>query len=160
PGTLTASGNVVFDSASTSTIELNSSGFDQLNVPVAANTVNLGGASLDVKLGFTPASGTLFTIVNNAGTDPIQGTFAQGNTITVPGANGNVTFGIIYNGGSNSNDVVLRAGGLAPAFDNVTLTPSINEGGTVTLSGRILEADANNTFFLDVTWGDGSVETF
>jgi hypothetical protein len=32
----------------------------------------------------------------------------------------------------------------------------INEGGLATLSGRITEPDASDTFFLEVDWGDGT----
>jgi autotransporter-associated beta strand protein len=164
PGVLTANGNVVFDADSTFTVELNPGGSDQLSLPVAASTVSPNGATLNVVLGFRPANGTQFTIVDNAGTDAIPTKFAQGSSITVPPPPGDtgpaIVFGINYAGGSNGNDIVLRVGGNAPAFANPTLTPSTTEGGTVVLSGQILEQDANDTFFLDVNWGDGSVETF
>ena len=65
PGILNAQGDVSFDSSSTFTVELNgatpgATGYDQLNV---AGTVDLGGSTLSPSLGFTPATGETFTII-------------------------------------------------------------------------------------------------
>src|SRR5262249_8522145 len=65
---------------------------------------------------------------------------------------------ISYVGGSGNDVVITRDA--APAFANRTLTPRINEGEIATLSGTITEPDAGDAFFLDVNWGDGTVETF
>jgi hypothetical protein len=49
------------------------------------NTVALNGATLSATLGYTPrANDKLFVIDNETGT-AIQGTFAQGNSLTVGG---------------------------------------------------------------------------
>jgi YVTN family beta-propeller protein/autotransporter-associated beta strand protein len=72
--------------------------YDQLDAGGAV----LGGATLTVQLGFTPASGATFTIVKNA-----TGTFAglpEGSVITGGGASLRIT----YQGGAGS-DVVLIA---------------------------------------------------
>ena len=77
--------------------------YDQLKVK---STVTLGGA-LSLSVGFTPAVGARFTIINNAGSGAVAGTFAglpQGATITAGGA----AFQISYAGG-DGNDVVLSA---------------------------------------------------
>src|SRR3989440_269792 len=78
------------------------SGYDQLNV---TGTVNLTGAALTATVGFTPAVGNTFTIINNDSADAVTGTFAglaQGATVTLSGVN----FIISYTGGTG-NDVVL-----------------------------------------------------
>ena len=44
-----------------------------------------------------------------------------------------------------------------PVLSTVTVTPStVNENGTVTLSGNISDVDVADTFSLTVDWGDGS----
>lgn len=85
------------------------SGYDQL---VAIGEVILNGGTLvGTKLsGFAANPGSLFFIVDNDGTDPVQGTFAQGNQITIGGE----LFNISYTGdlGTNAftggNDIVLE----------------------------------------------------
>jgi autotransporter-associated beta strand protein len=99
-------------------------GYDQLDV---TGTVQLNGATLDASLGFAPAAGHAFVIVNNDGTDPVAGTFAglpQGAVVRV----GGVPFHISYDGG-DGNDVALvrntppavTAPGDRTAFQNVGL---------------------------------------
>lgn len=61
-------------------------------------------AQFDVDLGFVPAVGTTFTIINSA--TPVTGTFYQlpeGAVFAV----GGYAFSITYKGGSDGNDVVL-----------------------------------------------------
>ena len=77
--------------------------YDQLD---ATGDVTLGG-NLNVILGvgYTPAFGDSFIIVNNEGADPISGTFAglpEGGLLAVGGD----VFQISYTGG-DGNDVVL-----------------------------------------------------
>jgi len=44
-----------------------------------------------------------------------------------------------------------------PALSNVAAAPgAVNEGGTVTLSGQISDADAADSFVLRIDWGDGT----
>ncbi len=99
-------GNVAFSAGSTLSVTLNGttagSGYDQLNV---TGTVNLAGAALNVNLGFTPAVGSAFMLIQNDGKDAVVGTFAglpQGATLVLDG----MTFQISYTGGTG-NDVVL-----------------------------------------------------
>src|SRR5207249_2319914 len=89
-------------------VELNGTnagtGYDQLNVTGA---VNLASCALNISLGYAPASGDKFTIINNDGADAITGTFAglpEGATTNI----GSVAIIITYAGGSG-NDVVLTA---------------------------------------------------
>lgn len=85
-------------------------GYDQLKVTGA---VDLGGSngnaqgilSTSLYNGFKPAAGQSYTIIDNDGTDAVQGTFAnlaEGATFKVD----NYVFAISYKGG-DGNDVVL-----------------------------------------------------
>ncbi|MCI0637986.1 MAG: autotransporter-associated beta strand repeat-containing protein [Gemmataceae bacterium] len=106
---LTVNNNVALDAASTFRAELNGttvgSDYDQLDVN---GTVTLGGATLHVDIGFRPAPGNSFVLINNDGADAIVGTFAglsEGATVVFDGT----FFVITYLGGTNNNDVVLTA---------------------------------------------------
>jgi autotransporter-associated beta strand protein len=109
PGTspgIIDTGDLTLDSGSTLTIEMNGptvgTQYDQVNV---TGTVDLGGATLNVVLGFIPSGGQVFTIINNDGVDPVMGTFAglpEGATVTKGGSR----FRISYVGGTG-NDVTL-----------------------------------------------------
>lgn len=107
PGVLTTS-NVVFTGVTTNTFELNglSAGinYDQLRVN---GTVSLGGARLEIILGFTPAAGDKLVLIDNDGNDPINGTYADLPEDSLIAAGAHV-FRITYVGG-NGNDVVLTA---------------------------------------------------
>jgi fibronectin-binding autotransporter adhesin len=108
PGILNSS-NVTLDSSTTFSVQLNGTtaggGYGQLNV---SGTIALGNASLTVILGYTPALGDRFVIINNPGNDAVNGTFyglPEGTTFTVGGA----LFSVIYDGG-DGNDVVIYRG--------------------------------------------------
>ncbi len=112
PGTSTSTGILTlgdtwFRSASTSDfeVELNGttagSGHDQL---VVNGTVELTG-DLVITLGYSPAVGDSFTIIDNDGTDPVEGFFngmTEGGLFLI----GTDFFTITYEGGTG-NDVVL-----------------------------------------------------
>ena len=125
PGML-SSGNVNWSSGSPSfVVQMNGTtpgtAYDQLNV---TGTVNVTGATLSGTSGFTPPTGSTFTIINNDGTDAITGTFAglpEGATVVLSGQ----AFSISYVGGSG-NDIVLRA-----AKPNLTLSNTVAPSGTV-----------------------------
>lgn len=99
-------GNVNYLAGSTYLVEINGptagSDYDQVS---ATGTVNLGGSTLSVSLGFSPIVGQSFTIIDNDGTDSVIGTFnglAEGATFSLIG----MLFQISYVGGSG-NDVML-----------------------------------------------------
>lgn len=113
PGTLTLLSGVTLASGSTLQVELYGSvagsGYDRLDVTGA---VNLGGATLNRNLGYTPAAGHRLFIIANDGTDPVSGTFAglpNGSSFTL----GSTTAYIYYTGDLASgqllggNDVVI-----------------------------------------------------
>jgi hypothetical protein len=92
-------------------VELNGttagSGYDQLNV---SGGVKLDGfqPSLVASLGFAPAPGTQFVIINQGGSSAVTGTFLglpEGAPLSINGQ----PFTITYKGGTG-NDVVLIAG--------------------------------------------------
>jgi uncharacterized repeat protein (TIGR01451 family) len=146
PGILN-SGNVNLSSGAPSfVVQLNGttagSGYDQLNV---TGTVNLTGASLSGTMGFTPPTGSTFTLINNDGADPIVGTFAglpEGATVTFSGQ----AFRISYVGGSG-NDVVLST-----AKPNLALNNSVAPPGTSPPS-----TDLTYTLLVTNTGGDNAV---
>lgn len=115
-------GNLALTVASTLDIEIDGptvgTQYDQVNV---TGTVSLGSATLNVILGFVPAAGQVFTIINNDAADPVTGTFnglPEGFTFVAGGQ----VFRISYVGG-DGNDVVLAALGPAMLQAVPTLPP-------------------------------------
>ncbi|HEU0010776.1 MAG TPA: autotransporter-associated beta strand repeat-containing protein, partial [Verrucomicrobiae bacterium] len=107
PGILTCS-NVAFAMQGDYFVELNGStagaGYDQLNV---RGTNQLGGSTLHVTVGpgFAPVEGERLTIINNDGSEAIQGTFAglaNGSVFTAGGLEFRILYSDIF-----LNDVVL-----------------------------------------------------
>jgi Tol biopolymer transport system component len=47
-----------------------------------------------------------------------------------------------------------------PVLSNIVVSSPINEGDTATLSGEITDPDENDTFTLDINWGDGQLQSF
>ena len=147
-GTLTASGGIIAPGNSpgkitTTNLSLSSGNTLQIEItganssPVAGTdydqivvssgvTVNLGGATLNLSTSFTGNQGTVFTIVDNQGSNAVSGTFnglAEGAFIQ---ANGRA-YQISYVGGTGSNDVTLTV------YDPATVTsfsPTIGKTGT------------------------------
>jgi autotransporter-associated beta strand protein len=113
-GTLTMTAPASFEDGSTFALEINSDvAADRLN----ANGVTLDGTvNLSISLGYTPAFGTIFTVVNNTSAAPTGGTpgfftwngpeglLTQGERFNVGGQD----FLINYQGGTG-NDVLLQA---------------------------------------------------
>jgi fibronectin-binding autotransporter adhesin len=135
PGKL-GTGDLTLFSGSTFKSEINGAaagtGYDQADVTGAVNlNGDVGaGATLNVTLGFNPAVGSTFTIINNDGADPVFGTFnglAQGATFVA----GTVTFQISYVGG-DGNDVVLTAQAVVSLATTTTLVavPLATTGGS------------------------------
>jgi autotransporter-associated beta strand protein len=84
-------------------------GYDQI---AALGEVVLNGGTLDATLlgGFIPTIGALFVIVDNDGTDPVQGTFAQGFQISIGGELFNISYtgDALTNSFTGGNDIVLQ----------------------------------------------------
>jgi autotransporter-associated beta strand protein len=116
------SSNITLNPSTTLNIDLfgtnMGSGYDQLKVK---GSVTLSNAQLNLSLGFTPALGTSFKILDNDGTDAVNGIFnnrPEGSLHT----NGATIFRISYQGG-DGNDVTLTTTLGAPAS---TLTSMLN----------------------------------
>jgi autotransporter-associated beta strand protein len=170
-GTLTCGGDFSLDAASHFAMDLDErfaglTAGDQLKVTGA---VSLGGSTLDLKTGpfFSAKAGDQFVIIDNDGTDAVQGVFSNlptsgQSTITVASPIGPATLQINYAGG-DGNDVVLTvlSIGSGPMFTNRSVTPVINEGSVATLRGTIVEPNRHDTFILIVDWSDGTpTQTF
>jgi autotransporter-associated beta strand protein len=116
PGILNT-GNVTLQSGSTFNVELNGTtagtGYDQLNV-TGTVTIN-SNVTLNPSLGFTPAPGDTFVIINNDGTDDVSGPFdglEQGKLLTIGGAKFHIHYfhdSADTVGGAVGNDVALIA---------------------------------------------------
>ena len=119
PGTLTVNGNAQFQANSTFAVEINgvTAGTQHDQLVVSGPTVDINGALLNIRLGYSPTPGgpDFFFIVNNTGANPIQGTFAglpNGSSVAL--GNG-ITATISYFGDvistlpTGGNDIVLFA---------------------------------------------------
>jgi len=105
PGILSVGGDATFNAGGTFSVELNGAaagtGYDKLSV---SGNATLGGATLEVTLGYTPVMGTMFTILETGGT--VSGTFAglaNGATLCSGGQNLQITY--------SANAVTLTAMG-------------------------------------------------
>ncbi len=139
---LTLSGGLTLNSGATLTAQANGttvgSGYDQLDVTGA---VDLSGATLSFALGYTPAAGDVFILINNDSTDAVTGTFtglAEGSTVTV----GSQTLRVSYLG-NTGNDVTLTViDTTVPTVSNVTASTSngiYKAGDTVTVQVNFSE---------------------
>lgn len=141
------SGNLSLTAGSTAVFELNGTipGFlhDQLNV---TGTVSLGNANLSVTVGFAPATGNTFTIVNNDGSDAVTGSFAglPNNTVFYVGPN---AFRINYDGGTG-NDVVLTSVAPCNAVSIPTNYTSLT-GQNVVISVNVDNTTGNGLYSTD-----------
>jgi autotransporter-associated beta strand protein len=151
PGII-STGNLTLASGSTATMEIDGTaagtGYDQINV---SGTVTINNATLNVVLGYTPANGDTYTLINNDSNDPVTGTFsglAEGATLTVSGR----TFQISYAGGTG-NDVTLRA--VIPSSDSGGGQPDAAATRTGTTTADLLRGDAGN----DTLYGLGGNDT-
>lgn len=103
---------------------------------VVNGTVSLSG-SLNLSIGFIPAPGQVFKIIDNDGADPVTGTFAglpQGASVTV----GSFTLQVSYAGG-DGNDVTLTV--LTKAWSgavNGLWSEPGNWGGVLPVNGDTL----------------------
>jgi len=110
PAAVASAGDVFFDPAMTLHMDLNGNdagtGYDQLRVTAADGSVDLAGATLDLSLGYSPAVGTQFTLVDLVeSTSTLTGGFAnfdEGHIVTVDGTPLSISFA-----GGDGNDVVL-----------------------------------------------------
>lgn len=117
PGILNISGDMILNPTVTTVIELDGAivgtGYDRVAVD---GNVNLAGSTLTIEPGYTPANGTVFTIITSTGT--LTGNFAgmaNGSTVTAGGLN------FIINYTSNSVTLTYGSGNLADTGVNVNI---------------------------------------
>jgi autotransporter-associated beta strand protein len=173
-GPLFANAPVSFKSGSTFSpgFTVGPTGFIFVDKLLASTGVNVslgdtptsGFPKLDLRANGALAIGTQVEIVTlSQPSQTLTGKFKdlQGNTLNEGSSftAGGQTFVISYVGGDGNDVVVIRDN--PPAFQNRSVTTPIVEGQVATVTGTITEADAGDTFFLDVKWGDGTpLETF
>lgn len=131
PGILTCS-NVSFAAQADFFVELNGSapgtGYDQLNV---RGTNQLGGSTLHLSVGagFAPSEGDRLIIINNDGSEAIQGTFAglpNGSLLTA----GGLEFRILYSD-ILLNDVSLLVTNTALGLASLPVVETGNGNGEI-----------------------------
>lgn len=121
-GRLTATGSVTLAAGSIFRVEINGRaagpGYDQL---LSSGGIQLGGSTLQVSFGFTPAIGAGFRIIDNVSGSPVAGTFdglpQDGQFLA-----DNMAFQITYTGG-NGNDVVITRIAAPSAGPRLTIEP-------------------------------------
>ena len=128
------SGTATMDSGSTFEVELDGFAFtdyDRLNVE--GKVALLNNPQLKLSLGYMPAVGDRFTIINNDDTDAVKGIFKGlpgGTTLSV----GNATLRIDYDWGILlGNDVALTVTGVTP-LEPLQITSIDTAGGDVELA--------------------------
>ncbi|MDP9403998.1 MAG: Ig-like domain repeat protein [Actinomycetota bacterium] len=150
-----SAGDVTLADGSRFSLDLNGTkpgtGYDQLDV---VGKVNLGGATLDVSLGFDPALGDSFIIINNDGDDPVVGTFAGLREKAIFSVSER-RFQITYMGGGNGNDVVLTRVDMAATSTSLSSSRGRSiYGQPVTFVATITSTAADPTG--TVTFAEGS----
>ncbi|MBX3291707.1 MAG: right-handed parallel beta-helix repeat-containing protein, partial [Acidobacteria bacterium] len=163
PGTspgIINTGNLSLGSNTTVNMELNGptvgTQYDQLNVTGSVSIAS--NVNLNVTTGYTPTIGTVFTIVNNDGADPVSGTFfdmPEGTVFYV----GPTPLRISYVGGTG-NDITLTAVSLCNAV-SIPTTYEVLTGNTVVVDVNVDDTTGNGLISTDFTLNyDPSVITF
>jgi Tol biopolymer transport system component len=146
PGIVTVIGNHTQNASSVFNVEIGGTnpgtGYDQLNVQGA---VTLAG-SLNVALinNFTPAEGSSFVIINNDGTDAINGSFdglPEGSIFII----GTYRFRISYQGGNGGNDVGVTTLDNTPPNTVIDTMPN-NLSNSSTASFTFHSTESGGTF--------------
>lgn len=132
---------------------------DLINV---LGSATVGGALLDPKFGpnVTPAQSFRFINLFNPFSS-VQGTFfvpATTAPLQILPNGQRVAFN--YTGGSGNDLVITRQNTPPMAPDLALSVDQIDEGGTVTATGRLVDPDTNDRLRLLVNWGDGTREAF
>jgi autotransporter-associated beta strand protein len=130
-----STGALTLTNDSTVAIELAGPGAGSADQLKVTGSVTLANAALSPSLSYTPTTNSVFTIIDNDGTDPVVGTFKnlpEGAALTI----GAVPFVISYVGGTG-NDVTLST--------KLVSTHYLSEGSTgAFFDTDILIANPNN----------------
>ncbi len=152
---------------------------DDGGVGTASQTITVDNVAPTAAFTGAPASSSEGTAISLSGsaTDPgIFDTFAYAWTVKKDGSNYKTGSGASYSftpddngsyevslkvtdkdGGTGTASQTITVDNVAPTLSNISLTSgTINEGGSVTLSGSIMDLGSADSFTLTVDWGDGS----
>ncbi|MBN1577895.1 MAG: DUF2341 domain-containing protein, partial [Chitinispirillaceae bacterium] len=110
-GTLTIGNSLTFSSSGSLVAALGgtTAGTNYDQVVMSTGTLTLANATLSLSLGFAASVSNTFTVINNAGSNAVSGTFngiSQGGSTDVVYGGMKYTFTVSYTGGTG-NDVVL-----------------------------------------------------
>jgi fibronectin-binding autotransporter adhesin len=154
-GTLNSNG-VTLNSGSNFNIAISGTSGTDENVTGA---VNLGGATLNVNVLSAPGANSVFTIINNDGTDAVVGNFqtsggvvlTNGSTFTANGT----SFKIFYTGG-DGNDVIL----VEPTVPTTVYVSNSNFGlGSTPALGQVVDGDQGTAGTQSAIYGFNAVNT-
>lgn len=159
-GKLSLTEDLIMEPGSILEVQLNNAvagvGHEQIDV---TGSVTVEGALIEPTVGPSVVVGQNYRVINNSGTDAING------LITIPAATGpfliaaptGQKLSVNHAGGLLNNDLVLTLQNTAPMAPHLTLSSTeINEGGTVTATGRLVDPDPRDKLRLIVNWGDGT----
>ncbi|MBN1760730.1 MAG: DUF2341 domain-containing protein, partial [Chitinispirillaceae bacterium] len=134
-GTVTANGTISPGTTGTGILTINNSlaftqngvyraaingknaGSEYDRIVMKSGTLTLGNAALSLTLGFAPAAGNTFTIIDNAGPNPVSGTFkglSENDVLELTYSGTAYRFTISYRGGSGNNVVLTMAAVIVP----------------------------------------------
>ena len=133
----------VHDGAGSEIFVMNADGTNQVNL------TNIKGS--DYHPAFNSAPGNLITFT----------TLRDGNAeIYMMNTDGSWPINVTRNPGLDEMPVWGWKFNHRPVLSNIVVTSPINEGDTATLSADFSDADEEDTFTLDINWGDGRLESF
>ena len=144
------------------------------DTPLSGREFSANGALPPVKLGFVPAPGTVLTLVNNTGGNPIHGRFTNlphGGAIDLEAAGTAYRFVINYSGG-DGNDLVLQwansrlfgwgesiYGQIGNGYTDIHVNPTLAGVGGAMTGKKVLSAGVGGYFSL-VLNTDGSLASW
>lgn len=148
-------------------MDLNGPGFDEFDRMIVTQPTLAGGGvflfgTLDIRVNFASQVGNTFDImrINTVAATEISmrnidGTFLSNGSVFQAGGR---SFRIDLVNDVASRLIRLTHVNTPPAFQDRVLSKTILEGEEAILTGRITEPDSEDTFILDVDWGDGVLE--
>jgi hypothetical protein len=144
-GTLTVNGDVSLAADSVLAETVNGTAPGQFDVLAVNGAVALGGSTLELTVGYTPALSDAATILTNDGADPIVGTFAQGYVVTAGGAKWQVNYTA-----PDGNDLKLTAAEVGlnnnpPSLSSVPVSAIVNEQTTLAFTATASDIDFGQT---------------
>jgi Domain of unknown function (DUF4214)/PKD domain len=144
-GTLTVSGNASFNSGSKFSVQSNGTQTDLLQ---CSGTITLNSPALSF---VPPATGTFFFVMSETGANRVLANGPAFDPATLPAR---VTAQVT---GGGFSVLLVRS----PGFQGRSVTTPIDEGQVATVTGTIAQANPEDAFLLEVTWGDGTpTETY